>query len=240
MNIPISHLLVIVLIAVLIFVTTRKITQLIQYLKDRKLLQTVTSIERGTCSERKIIVELLKLEISSSIIFHDLYIEKHKGSYSQIDIVVPTKVGILVFEVKDYSGWIFGQGYQTYWTQILAYGTEKYQFYNPIKQNQRHIEVLRSKMKQFADVPFYSIIVFYGDCELKDVSYVPEDTIIIYPNEISYTINNLLENKPKANYSNKREVVNFLQNGVNNGNDYSITSRHIQNVSQIIENEKIN
>ncbi|MDD3668333.1 MAG: nuclease-related domain-containing protein [Bacteroidales bacterium] len=237
MNIPVADLVIYSLILTTIVVSINKI---VQFYKDRKLLKTVTTLDRGTWSERKLIIKLLKSGLPSSTIFHDLYIEKHKGSYSQIDIVVPTKVGILVFEVKDYSGWIFGKGYQTYWTQVLAYGEEKHKLYNPIKQNQRHIEILRSKMKQFADVPFYSIIVFYGDCELRDVSFIPEDTIIIYPNEITYTINNLLENKPKANYSNKREVVNFLQNGVNNGNDYSITSRHIQNVSQIIENEKIN
>ncbi len=237
MNIPVADLVIYSLILTTIVVSINKI---VQFYKDRKLLKTVTTLDRGTWSERKLIIKLLKSGLPSSTIFHDLYIEKHKGSYSQIDIVVPTKVGILVFEVKDYSGWIFGKGYQTYWTQVLAYGEEKHKLYNPIKQNQRHIEILRSKMKQFADVPFYSIIVFYGDCELRDVSFIPEDTIIIYPNEITYTINNLLENKPKANYSNKRQVVHFLQNGVNNGNDYSITSRHIQNVSQIIDNEKIN
>jgi len=36
-----------------------------------------------------------------------LYIRKHNGDFAQIDLVVATKVGIIVFEVKDYRGWIF-------------------------------------------------------------------------------------------------------------------------------------
>ena len=49
------------------------------------------------------------MEYLHNVIFHDLYVEKHKGHFSQIDLVVVTEVGIIVFEVKDYSGWIFGK-----------------------------------------------------------------------------------------------------------------------------------
>lgn len=58
---------------------------------------------------------------------------------SQIDVVVATNVGIIVFEVKDYSGWIYGNGNQQKWTQVLSHGREKYRFYNPILQNRSHI-----------------------------------------------------------------------------------------------------
>ena len=79
------------------------------------------------------------------VIFHDLYVEKHKGYFSQIDLVVVTEVGIIVFEVKDYSGWLFGSGNQSQWTQVLAYGKQKYRFYNPIMQNNKHVTELRKQ-----------------------------------------------------------------------------------------------
>lgn len=78
------------------------------------------------------ILSLLKEGINPKAIFHDLYIQKTNGEYTQIDVAVATKAGIIVFEVKDYSGWIFGNGHQRYWTQILAYGEEKHRFYNPV------------------------------------------------------------------------------------------------------------
>ena len=74
---------------------------------------------------------------------------------------MPTKVGIIVFEVKEYNGWIFGSGHQKEWTQILAFGKQKYRFYNPVLQNKRHIEQLRSKLPQLANIPFFSVVVFF-------------------------------------------------------------------------------
>lgn len=107
--------------------------------KERKLIELVTPITRGEWSERKVILNLLKEGINPKAIFHDLYIRKPNGEYTQVDVAVATKAGIIVFEVKDYSGWIFGNEHQKYWTQILAYGKEKH----PVMQNAGHIQAIR-------------------------------------------------------------------------------------------------
>ena len=78
--------------------------------RDEKLLGSVTSHYRGTRSERKMVLNLLKRKIPYQTIFHDLYLRNSNGTYSQLDLVVATKVGIIVFEIKEYSGWIFGTG----------------------------------------------------------------------------------------------------------------------------------
>ena len=85
-------------------------------IRDKKLLETVTKNHRGTKTERALVLTLLKSGVPSQTIFHDLYLNLNSGKYSQIDLVVPTKVGIIVFEVKNYKGWIFGTGYKRYWT----------------------------------------------------------------------------------------------------------------------------
>ena len=77
--------------------------------KERKLIELVTPITRGEWSERRVILKLLKDGINPKAIFHDLYIQKPNGEYTQVDVAVATKTGIIVFEVKDYSGWIFRQ-----------------------------------------------------------------------------------------------------------------------------------
>ena len=82
--------------------------------KERELVEQVTPITRGEWSERQVILRLLKAGVNPKAIFHDLYIQKNNGEYTQIDIAVATKAGIIVFEVKDYSGWIFGNEYQRY------------------------------------------------------------------------------------------------------------------------------
>lgn len=135
--------------------------------KERKLIELVTPITRGEWSEHRVILNLLKEGINPKAIFHDLYIRKPSGEYTQVDVVVATKAGIIVFEVKDYSGWIFGNEHQRYWTQVLAYGREKHRFYNPVMQNAGHIQAIRRCLPQNPGIPIYSVIVFLEVASLK-------------------------------------------------------------------------
>jgi hypothetical protein len=206
-----------------------------KYVQDKKLLETVTKTYRGTRTERKLVLKLLKSGIPAQTIFHDLYVRKSDGKYSQIDVVVATKVGILVFEVKDYSGWIFGKGYQKQWTQVLSYGRQQYRFYNPVMQNDGHIAALRKQIKQFENVPFFSIIVFYGDCLLRDVSNIPRGTNITFPRQVLDAVNVILNDNENASYTDKYEVINVLKEAVQNGENTEIRDEHIRNVRNMLE-----
>ncbi len=104
--------------------------------RNQNLLKSATGLHRGTRSERELVLKLLKNGVPSHAIYHDLYLQTRPGKYSQIDLVVTSEVGIIVFEVKDFAGWIFGSGNHTQWTQVLAYGRIKHRFYNPILQKQ--------------------------------------------------------------------------------------------------------
>lgn len=128
--------------------------------KERKLIEQVTPITRGEKSERKVILSLLKEGINPKAIFHDLYIQKPNREYTQIDVAVATKAGIIVLEVKDYSGWIFGNEHQKYWTQILAFGKEKHRFYNPVMQNYGHIQAIRIASIVSNPSSIYSLGIF--------------------------------------------------------------------------------
>lgn len=160
--------------------------RIIKAKKYREQVQSVTSLDRGTWSERDLIPKLLdKCGIDKRVIYHDLYIRKENGTYTQIDLAVPTPQGIIVFEVKDYSGWIFGNGNSKYWMQILAYGEEKHQFYNPIWQNRTHINALRKLLPNNPDVPIFNIVVFYGNSEFKDLNYDTSGRVrVIYNTQV--------------------------------------------------------
>ncbi len=135
--------------------------------QNDKLLNTVTHKGRGTWSERDLVMRLLKNGISSDRIFHDLYVQKSDGSFSQVDVVIVTQVGIIVIEVKHLSGWIFGTGNKSRWVQVLANGNQKFPFYNPVFQNNNHIKYLKGRLSNLEGIPFYSLIIFYGNCVLK-------------------------------------------------------------------------
>ncbi len=198
--------------------------------QDVKAIQTVTERHRGTSSERELVLQLLKLGFRNTAIFHDLYIRNRNGTYTQIDLVLATDAGILVFEVKEYSGWIFGTGTQRNWTQVMGYGRYKYRFYNPVLQNRKHVSDLQQQLPQFRDIPFYSIVVFYGNCQFRKVHDIPSDTFLVKWHEVANVINGIVTSGKSAPYKDKWEVARFLAAAARNGADHQIVEEHVMNV----------
>lgn len=211
----------------------------LEYEHRCNLIRSVTPLDRGTKSERDLVFRLLNNGISSTTIFHDLLVIKDNEEYSQIDIVVPTKVGILVFEVKDYNGWIFGNGGHEQWTQVMAYGREKYHFYNPIRQNATHIRFLRKELNLSECIPIFSIIVFYGDCELKELNYIPNNTFVVKPHRLKDVLTDILETNPEAPFSDKWEIIRLLKNAVKRGESASEIQQHILNIEDKLGKHRI-
>lgn len=203
----------------------------INHRKNIKLLCTVSSLNRGTRAERRLIIKMLKMGVHPKTIFHDLYLQKKNGDFSQIDIVVAIPQGLLSIEIKDYSGWLFGNEKQLYWTQILNYGKEKYRFYNPIMQNAGHIKTLREQSKQLANLPIFNIVLFAGNCTLKIVNYWTENTFVGYTGDISHVLKKIKE-LCIAPYSDKREVARLLRQAVKNGENQEIVINHINSVQR--------
>lgn len=221
----------IILLAIFIFIFL--------YIRDKKLLKTVTKSDRGTKTERELVLKLLKTGFPAQTIFHDLYLTNKYGNYSQIDLVLATKVGIIVFEVKKYNGWIFGTGHHNKWTQVLAYGKEKYYFYNPILQNKTHIENIKTKLTDFQNIPFFSVIVFFGDCEFRDVSFIPKETFLVKSPKVIKVVKKIIKENEPARYKSKQDVVNILSAAVENGDNKMISEKHIKNIKDILGEDRI-
>lgn len=218
-------------ITILILVIAYIIFRIYHARQKRKIICSVTSPSRGEWSERDLIYRLVKAGIPASTIFHDLYIPNEHG-HTQIDLVIPTNVGIFVFEVKDYSGWIFGNANSTKWTQILAYGEERHQFYNPIMQNDGHITALRNTSEQLQNIPIYSVIVFYGSSTLKNISNIPHNCQVVYPESAIQYVKGVMTNANPAPYTDKWEIMRILKSGVENGNNEAIKAAHLQKAQQ--------
>lgn len=205
--------------------------------KDNKLLRSVTQNGRGTWSERDLVIRLLKAGVSSDRIFHDLYIQKKDGSYSQVDIAVVTEVGVVVIEVKKYSGWIYGMGNREKWVQVLDYGKAKFPIYNPVYQNEGHIRAIKNQLPNYFNIPFYSLIVFYGDCKLKKISNIPIEVQVVKANKAIDAFNDILLKIPSSNFY-YEEVVAVFKKGVENGDDLEIQNMHIENMRNMHVNSK--
>ena len=140
----------------------------------------------------------------------------------QIDHILIRPNGIFVIETKNLAGMIFGNEDQEQWTQVLAYGKDKYRFYNPVKQNKIHIIKLQELLN--TDFPIFSIVVFTAanidNVQIENVFTVYEFEQRIYNN--------------KSIYLNQNDIIYIYQSLIYNRN--RITEQtHLDSIDQIKE-----
>jgi len=152
---------------------------------------TLTGVQGELRVERK----LARLDSNNYKVLNDVLLQ-HNNKTIQIDHVVLSIYGIFVIETKNYTGWIFGNEKDNKWTQSiynLRYKTtEKYQFYNPIRQNWSHMYALKKALKDtlpdISENAYHPIVVFTGDAELKQIT---ADHPVVYIEELLDTISDL-------------------------------------------------
>jgi len=195
-----------------------------------ELYEMITSPDRGTPSERQLVSSLLSSGFKPTAVYHDLIVETVNGKTAQIDIVVATDVGLIVIEVKDFTGWIFGKGNQDYWTQVSGYGKYRNRFYNPFRQNEGHIKALRGLSPQMAQLPMFSLVVFAGNCVLKDVTFIPHDSYLASFYRSIEAVYDIIQSHSPVHYSNRWEVANLLKAAVDRGSDTYLQDQHVHDI----------
>ena len=186
----------------------------------------------GYLAEKELISSLKNYGIDSKDIFHNLYVRNSNGKYAQIDVAALTSKDLIVFEVKNYSGWIYGSEDQPYWTKVL--GRKKYRFYNPIMQNAEHIRALRQNLPQNPSIPIYSIVVFYGSAKLKNISCSSHNTYLIYSNSICDVLQSI-KNKTLIKDFNREEVWNVLNKASKNSKNPFILCSHLNSIKKYLK-----
>ena len=208
--------------------------------EDTELYKKITSADRGTPSERHLVSTLLSSGFKPTAIYHDLIVKSVDGKTSQIDIVVATNVGLIVIEVKDYIGWIFGKGNEEYWTQKAGYcGKYVNNFYNPFKQNESHIKALHSLSPQMAALPMYSLVVFAGECKLRNITYIPRDSYLATSDKAISAIYDIIKTHPPFLFQDKWEVVNLLKAAVKRGGVANEQQQHIAGIQDMLGTNRI-
>lgn len=120
-----------------------------------------------------------KTVFSDAYVLHDVLIDGKDEHKSQIDLIIIAASGIYVVEVKTFSdAKIYGDGRKRDWQYYL--GGHRYDFYNPIMQNKKHVEYLKKMLSDFAKVEFYSVVLMLcDDCKVSNVNRSDRvDTVI--------------------------------------------------------------
>lgn len=138
----------------------------------------------------------LKKALPSNIYtLRNLYIP-YRNITTEIDLIMLHETGIYVFESKNYSGWIFGNENQQYWTQCLK-GGKKYKFYNPLHQNRTHINALVSLLRLAPNQRPKSYIIFSERCTLKAVPPSSENVVICNRYDLIQAIEKRINTSPE-------------------------------------------
>ncbi len=82
---------------------------------------------------------------------------------TQIDHVVISNYGIFCIETKNYKGWIFGNAYDKYWTQVIYHYKKK--FYNPIHQNFVHSKAIGAYVRPISSTVAIDTFVAFPTAE---------------------------------------------------------------------------
>ena len=85
---------------------------------------------------------LRRLKKMSEGIMIDIEIPDGVENIVHLDCLLLTRAGLLVIDIKDYAGLIFGAESIDVWTQVL--GNRSYKFDNPLFQNQERVMAVKS------------------------------------------------------------------------------------------------
>ncbi|MGE4321138.1 MAG: nuclease-related domain-containing protein [Acholeplasmataceae bacterium] len=202
-----------------------------------------TPTGKGRTLENKINNTNKKLaERLGGLEFRDLMF-KDDFSSSQIDNLLLTTKGLYVMEAKNYNGHIFGSEHQEKWTMTVkhtntkrarsgrTYKTthiSKHSFYNPLKQNQTHINKIVKLMEIHQNIPIYNIVVFGQNAVLRDVSH-SSNVFVIKSNQISRTIIELEQRAEREiNHEIMMDFVDMLI--FHNIEDKKMRKQHVQHI----------
>ena len=192
-----------------------------------------TRYDLGTWGEYLTFKELEHLEKEGAKFLFNLYIPKEDGTTTEIDVIVITSSGILVFESKNYSGWIFGSEFQKYWMQTLPKGRKSHKttFLNPIIQNKGHIKWLRNIVGDEIDIR--SVIVFSERCTFKDLNMKSDDIYVIQRFEVKRIVDDFINcsEARKINQTKVDDLYNRLL--VYTQVDEITKQQHVQNLKKL-------
>lgn len=172
--------------------------------------------------------------LPGALVLHDVLIDGADGYTSQIDLVLIGNRGVYVIEMKMFDdAKIYGDTKNSKWN-YYKHG-KKYEIYSPLKQNKKHIEYLKGFLKEFGDVPCFSIIVMV--CDDFKVSGEKDGNTIVCNSlpAMERAIYQIAEDKPEVfDDIRKREIFDYIKANQYIGKE--ARSVHKQNVIAYKEN----
>lgn len=181
-----------------------------------------TYFNSGNYGEFKLYRKVIR-KFGKENVYTNLYLNNDNTDYTEIDVIALSVHGIYVFEMKNYSGYIYGSENDQNWTQVLNKFT-KNKFYNPLRQNYAHTKAVEKylELKENEIVP---VIVFSNHSKLSKINAGLGKNILQIKD-----INRLI------NKNSKRQEIIFSKNKIK---EFSVKLIERSNMPQEIKNKHI-
>jgi hypothetical protein len=159
-----------------------------EYYKQKHITPKEIKKDKGTTGEYAIYKELQNYENTGGRFIFNAYIEKDNNNTTELDVILIQSCGLIVFESKNYSGYIYGKEDESHWTEVLGKGKGRktYKFYNPINQNKNHIAAIKKLVGP--EVPVNNIVVFSDRCNLQGVKAKYSDIKIVNLRDVNKAV----------------------------------------------------
>lgn len=138
---------------------------------------------RRDAEQRRVakIIKALNIQSLKNVAFPD-----SMDGYVFVDYLLLTPAGIVVLDLQDYNGFIFGGPNIDQWTQMVR--QRGYKFENPLHQNAWRLQIVRALVK---DAPLLGKVVFSSVSQFP--KGIPEG--VSHVSTLSEDLTQLLDNK---------------------------------------------
>lgn len=198
------------------------------YIAYKKSTQGAKARTIGKAGESEI-VEIIKHSGIQGSIFTNVYIPFKNGKTTEIDVIFLTDKKMYIIESKNYSGKVYGAPDRHTWTVCYRNGS-KYPFYNPISQNETHVNALVNALGVNVRC-IDPIVVFGSSADISDVekesnvmaikdmmAYIHRDQqrsrVCFTANELS-TLKRYVTNLTKVSNATKRKHIKDIKDKYN-------------------------
>lgn len=182
-------------------------------------LKKIPTLNEMTGSFGEWLAKVYSKTIPGALVLHDVLIDGADGYTSQIDLILLGNRGVYVVEVKSFTdAKIYGDAKKSKW-YYYCHG-RKYDIYSPLMQNKKHVEYLKTFLKDFGDVPVFSIITMI--CDDFKISGEKDNFTMICNSlpAMERAIYKVAEDKPEVfNDAKKQEIFDYIKNNQHIGKD---------------------
>lgn len=189
-----------------------------------------TYFNKGNYGEFELYRKIVRL-FGKKYAFTNLYLENISTEHTEIDVLALSPQGIYVFEMKNYSGYIYGSEQDQHWTQAFNRNS-KFKFYNPLRQNYAHTKATEKYLGVNTE-SIIPVIVFSNRSKLSKIN-ITKNQNIIQLNSVKKLIKKTKQGTPIFT---KEELDQFSIKLIDRSNmSDDIKEKHINEVMMIKDN----